>query len=371
VSNNGLYDVWTVWNPNESGGLQGHIQLKESDATWGYRAVDGSRVNVVDGRLDLELEPLETQVFLTPRNQLGNAALEWLELQQRWWRSIVEISDTNYQDPGKLELNVVDLQSNWAFLPLTGNERVEAMVQPAFNDSRWDRLPMEIWNFKPGYESITHALMRKEFTVPAGWTEGDIELWFYAWFQSTFVGEARVWLDGQLIRNWSANGIDAVNPDGVLKAGTTHTLAVEIKSKGQLAGTRGSVWIRYNPNPLHRIDLSGDWLSSQDMMSTGASVSLPGPYSAMSLKRNIEIPSAYAGKRVLLNMQRTGSIIGVMINGHWLRRFHHQIGDEMELDITPWVRFGERNSIEIISPNGVSRGKINSVELRIENSPKG
>jgi hypothetical protein len=371
VSNNGLYDVWTVWNENDAVSVQGNILLKDSGATSAYRAVDSSRVEVVDSRIKLNLTPLETQVFLTPRNQLKQAASKWLELQQKWWRSPVEISDTNYQDTGKLELNVVDLQPDWSFQPLTGGEKIEVMVQPDYNDSEWDRLPMAVWNFKPGYKSITHALMRKTFTVPADWSDGEIELWHYSWFQSAFVGKARIWLDGQLLQDWNNNGIDGANPDGVLQPGTTHTVAVEIQSEGQIAGNRGAVWIGYNPNPLDRIDLSGEWVSSQDMMSTGETVSLPGSYSAMSLKRDIKIPAAFQGKRVLFDMKRTGSLLGLMINGNWLRRFHHSIGDEIELDITPWVRFGESNHIEVIAPKGASQGEVKSVQLRIENPAQG
>ena len=36
------------------------------------------------------------------------------------------------------------------------------------------------------------------------------------------------------------------------------------------------------------------------------------------------------------------------VNGRWVRRHHHNIGSITHLNITPWVRFGEANTIEIV-----------------------
>ncbi|MGE9291011.1 MAG: hypothetical protein ACQKBT_08480, partial [Puniceicoccales bacterium] len=90
----------------------------------------------------------------------------------------------------------------------------------------------------------------------------------------------------------------------------------------------------------------------------------------MSLWREVEVPAMFEGKRVLFQMERSGTLVGLMINGQWLRRFHHQIGDEIELDITPWIRFGEINRIEVISMSGPTRGQVDLVQLRIEEPPR-
>ncbi|WP_269522728.1 beta-galactosidase [Coraliomargarita parva] len=365
-TNNGLYDVWTVWNPSDSDTIEGSLRIKSVGADSAYRVVDGQQVALVDGRIELELAPYETQVFLTPRHQLPTAALKWFELQRSWWRSTVEISDTNYQDLGQLKFNIVDLQDDWAFLPLDEGVSVEPMVQPGFDDASWTRKKFDVWSLQPGYESVKHALLRKTFTVPEDWVNGEIELWAHAWYQSTFVGDARLWLDGKLFQDWTSNGIAAANPFGSLKPGSRHTLAVEIKSDSKVAGIRGSVWIRYNPAPLDTIDLSGEWELSPDTMALDKMIKLPGKYAGMSLWREVEVPLAFDGKRVLFSMQRTGSLMGIMINGQWLRRFHHQIGYEIELDITPWIRFGESNRIEAVSMNGPTHGEVKSVQLRIE-----
>ena len=90
---------------------------------------------------------------------------------------------------------------------------------------------------------------------------------------------------------------------------------------------------------------------------------LPGSYKAFGLRRELVIPANLAGKNVLLNVETTGGLTGALVNGTWVRRFHHHIGTRFDLNITPWVKFGQKNEIELVGMGGISAGNVQSVNL--------
>ena len=52
---------------------------------------------------------------------------------------------------------------------------------------------------------------------------------------------------------------------------------------------------------------------------------------------------------VMVDVVAANGILGVLVNGHWVRRFHHLIGEHFQLNVTPWIRFGEENEIELVN----------------------
>ena len=45
---------------------------------------------------------------------------------------------------------------------------------------------------------------------------------------------------------------------------------------------------------------------------------------------------------------RKDRLVGVIVNGRYIRRHHHRFGDRTWLDITPFLRFGEANELILI-----------------------
>jgi hypothetical protein len=321
---------------------------------------DGQRVPVADQRIAVELEPLETRVYLTPRNAIGEAPLAWFDLQRNWWRAAAKPPEKHLAKlPPRFSL---DLSNDWAFKPLADGESGESQVGPDVNDSGWEKIPLGIWSL-PDKRDIRHAILRKTFQVPADWKDGAPSLWLKSWFSTTFVERGRIWLDGVLISDWSSEGVVDVNPNNTLVPGSSHTLAVEIESRGSLAGTRGNAWLWFWPKPTSSIDLAGMWVPSADVLHDKAPIKLPGNYSARTLRRDVEVPASEKGKNVVLRADVTGALTGVLVNGHWVRRFHHLIGTRFDLNVTPWIRFGKTNTIELVSPNDSTQGRVKTVRL--------
>jgi hypothetical protein len=360
-SNNGLYDVWTVWNQNAKDSIEGSIQI--TGATQPATALDiesGAHVTIGAEGIPVTLAPLETRVFLTPRNQISEAPARWFALQRDWWRT--PAASTFPTDIKPEHRFSVDLSSEWSFRPLAADESVDPLVTTNVDDSTWQKLDLGTWGM-PGQPTAKRALLRKTFTVPATWTQGAPSLWLQSWNGNTFVDQGRIWLDGKPLGTLSPKGITDLNPDGVLKPGTTHTLAVEIQGSGRLVGSTGGAWLWLWPEPAARIDLAGQWSPTQDALTYTAPVNLPGNYNAMGLRRSIDVPADYSNRTVVLRAETTGQLVGVMVNGNWVRRFHHLIGDRYDLNITPWIKFGQSNVIELMSIKGPSSGRVKSVSL--------
>ncbi|WP_269522738.1 hypothetical protein [Coraliomargarita parva] len=367
VSNNGLYDVWSVWNQQQEGNAEGHIVLPDGNkSTWAYDVVTGKRLSISDGGLDVALSPLQTRVFLTPRAEISVAPASWFELQRNWWKATVEPEPVVYDEP--LHPNSVDLGKGWKIHPISSGEVEPSMLSKDYDDSTWGQLEiLGVWSTIPAYEEVSHAVLRKRFTVPANWVDGFVEMGLHSWWQSTFVTKGRIWLDGQLVQDWSGDGIVNANPSGCLTPGSEHVLAVEIQSDSVLAGSRGTAWLWHQRAPAASIDLSGLWEPSMDTLHYEDPIQLPGKYHAMNLRREVVIPEKHEGQRVRVAVHDVGGIDGVLMNGRWVMRFHHQIEDRFELDVTPWVKFGEPNVIELSTRQGPVHGEVQSVSLKFYN----
>jgi hypothetical protein len=108
------------------------------------------------------------------------------------------------------------------------------------DDSRWEKADLGNW-LVPEERDTPRALFRKSCTVPAGWKHGEIKLYIKSWVHEAVWGRLRAWLDGQLIAD--GNSVTACDLTAQLKPGSTHLLAVEIKSEGQVAGCIGNAWL--------------------------------------------------------------------------------------------------------------------------------
>ena len=97
VSNNGLYDVWTMWNQQKSA-RKTDLVIDEGQP---HRHRDGrehrrkatrrrGQTTPAPKVADLAFEPLQTRVLLTPTSHLAGAPAEWFWLQRGWWRGTAD-----------------------------------------------------------------------------------------------------------------------------------------------------------------------------------------------------------------------------------------------------------------------------------------
>ncbi|MCM8542689.1 MAG: beta-galactosidase trimerization domain-containing protein [Lentisphaeraceae bacterium] len=346
VSNNGLYDIWVAWNRDTTKPFKGEFSLPQSvKSTWAWNVYSQSQVQVIDNKIAIDLKPHKYRVFMTPRKQITSATDDWFQLQRDWWRGTAEVSTKKLpSNPSRFTMN---LRDDWAFKPLTDDKTAESLIGADIDDSKWDKIKFSAWSVD--YPQVKHALLRKTFTIPEDWVEGNPTLWVKGWNHWDYSGKGRVWLDGKLISDWGRNnGVTDYNPSETFKRGTTHVLVVEIKGEGGLIGPRGNVYIYNWPKPDTIIDLAGDWKLSEDVLRYDKSVKIPGKCKALSLKRKVVVPEAYSKKNIMIDVKASGPVVGIITNGHYIRRLHHIIDDHFQFNITPYINFGASNEIEVI-----------------------
>ena len=357
ISNSGLYDVWTVWNDSTTDSVSASLNLRgRLHPGWRIDLKDGKRSPVSGHRIEFKLAPCQTVIYLTPRNAMAAVPAEWFNLQRNWWQGTADTGKPFPSEPAKL---AVDLTNDWAFQPLDPKADVTPMVGAEFDDSHWKRMNLGIFSL-PNYPDAKRGLFRKQFTVPGRWNAGRVLLSIQCWNGITFVDTARVFLDGKLIPN-SSDGLTDNDLDGALKAGTTHVLAVDVSGgKSELVGARGPAWISYHPEPASRLDLSGAWDISTDYLHY-APGHLPGVFKGTAARRTVRIDAPKTPQNVVVHALGDGRFLrGLIINGRFVTAFHHWLSPDENLNITPWVKFGEDNELILL---GGGNGTVKEVSL--------
>ena len=365
VSNNGLFDTWTLWNEKGDKALETSLVFRDGLKPAFCREVgleaDAALTAGADGApavRGIRLEPLETKIFVTPRNRLADAPAEWLALQRNWWRGAKEVDHAKApvtagqpatEESG--EQATLDLTDGWRYTLLdeAAADDPAPLAAAGLDDAAWPLRRLDCWAVPEELPSH-RILFRKAFTVPKAWRTGDAELWLKSWFSWTASGRARYWLDGTEVTQ--GDGRDGLTVASGLEAGSAHTLAVEIRGEGQVCGVRGNTWLAYTKRPERVLDLAGAWVPSPDYLTAAPAVKLPGACSAKLLSRQVALPVDLSGKQVYLRLKTSHGITGCLVNGRYVRRHHHALGDTTFLNVTPWLRPGVSNDIEIVAGGG-------------------
>lgn len=352
VSNNGLYDYWVIWNESNSKALT-KLDIFDHNPGDIFDVLTGKTLPLTPkehgARLaNLTFEPNELRMYRTQRQTQANAPAQWLGLQRTWWKKPFGNTGKAYETP--TYPNTMYLTEGW--LPAQGDKVWPTKMQAAPT---------------PQSQAQNIQTYTRTFTVPQAWNNGRILFWMNSWIGQTFLDRGRLTLNGQQLQDWSPNGIDGMDMADKLKPGTTHTLAIELKSAKPMTGMRGEAWLHYLPKPDATIDLAGDWLFSNDVIHFDRTAKLPGRWSGYMAKKQVTIPVNLKDKQTFLRMANNSRVVGAIINGHWLRAHHHAIGHEFDINITNWVRYGEPNEFTLVHYNDIGHCDVDKVELYFQN----
>jgi hypothetical protein len=358
VSNNGLYDVWAMWNESSKPVT---TDLVFRDGRPRERAIDANSLQPLPVTqaaggprvAGLAFGPWQTHVLRTERRELAGAPMRWLQLQRDWWRGNAPLGDAIAQAPDRL---TVDLTEDWTMKMLEPGQDAAALAQPAADDSAWPRRDVSVLTFE-GPEQPRRVLFRRKFTVPAHWNSGRVALWVRTDGGTTYVESGRVYIDGKVAYEKLGDGIPGMEFDGLLKPGTTHVVALEVVGKRSLLGVRGPAWLAWKPAASRRQDLAGPWAISTDNLHFTPPSALPGPADNMTAARRVvRIEGDAKGQprqNVVFHAAADNyAIVSVIVNGRCVPRFAHLIGTEVDLNITPFVRPGQDNELILITRPG-------------------
>ncbi len=287
----------------------------------------------------------------SPRGENDKAAWRWLRNQFGWWQGGGRKGESGKWKVESGELDVLDLSEGWTVGD--GTNRVTAAL------GAWLRGR----DFAP-----ENYVCEKTITVPANWTNGDVELWgvgqYGFMFNRGFLG---VRLNGRQIRHPAKAGITGlVLP---LKPGETATLAFEVTKddRAKVRGFGGPCYLYFRPKATREVSLAGEWDVFETMTDTETGkVTLPGKYGkALALRRTFTLPRLAPGERVRIDYTSVrDAFTGVIVNGTYIRRHHHRFGDRTWLDITPHVKRDGANEIYLVSRfPGLQSGAVEDVKL--------
>ncbi len=366
LSNNGLYDVWAFWNSNVhplNADLIFHdiaptsaIEVKTGESYPLDKNAEGLPV------MKVHLQPNESESFLTPRAHLEMASKEWFDLQREWWKGTTTPPDKKLPSVESLHKYTFSLNDGWAWKNLADQEDSAPLAAATLDDSKWAKGDFQATLVTPIPEKSPprRAIWRRHFTVPKAWDKGSVTLWITPSEGGAMINKGLVYCDGTLMQT-GENVICQTFGDR-FKPGSAHTLAVEIQSTASLFGNIGNAWLYYRPDPVDQIDLSGNWDASDDGLVFDKQLTLPGAWDAHVARAAITIASTHAKQTVLMHFEVDGRISGVIINGTLVSRTHVQNTPQFDLNLTPWIHFGQDNRFELVYP-GKGTAMIKSLSL--------
>ncbi len=371
IGNTGLHDIWILFNESDTAMATDLAFLPNVHPASLTDVVSGQQLEVVrDPRGDkvpgITLAPCQTRMMVSPRADVTASPLEWLRLQRNWWQGTVKPPAKKLPTPSDMQRFSLDLTQNWAYKNIAGqsDEQAAMLAQPGVDNKAWERRPLGLW-LAPGDKTAKRHLLRRTFTVPAHWTAGQIVLCADI-PGAQFAYDTRLFVDGAAWQGGrkSVDGpyFDALG--GILKPGTTHLLALDIQGKSTLTGSHGPIWLYYLPDAHEQQDLAGTWTAYADPLRKTSDVQIPGTFTGMFLSRDVVIDAARKGRNVVIYYEATGDRFSLLINGQLLKR-SEQIREQVTVfNVTPMVRFGEANRIELAGGSGSNPKSVHRVEIR-------
>jgi hypothetical protein len=356
ISNNGLFDVWSLWNDSTTDTIHTHLDLSlKTHPAWRIDLRTGHHEPVANDQLDVTLAPCQTDIYLTPRGAITEAVAEWFNLQRNWWQGTADTGKPFPLPSPKLSVN---LTPDWAFKAIDGTADATPLANPQLNDSDWPRMELGIFSISD-FPGAKHGIFRKTFTVPAEWNKGHVTLSMQNWNGDEFRDKGSVFLDGKPL----AGGLVDNECGSALQPGSSHLLAVEITGGStELNGATGPAWLAYHPEPAARLDLAGTWDISPDNLHYTPTQQLPGVINGSSVRRVFKIDASESSRTVVVHALGEGrSVGGMIINGRYVSPAGNFMSSDVNMNITPWVKFGQEN--ELIIFNIYNTGTIKEISL--------
>jgi hypothetical protein len=340
VSNNGLYDIWVMWN-TKGEPLTATFTFRDGFKPASCTEVNNGAVIPIDsGDQGAKLSNLafgawETRAFLSPRQNLAEAAADWFALQRGWWSGTADPGKPIPLFKSKLSL---DLTDDWAFKVLDGPgtdvpPEDLSLADPKLNDSTWPRVRIGIYNV-PDHNDAHHVLFRKTFVVPKEWNHGRVLMFTH----SDVMGGWRRYIDGKPLQ------VHLTDDDlgGILKPGSKHTMAVEMWSTDIPAGTPSPIYLSYRPDPVSRQEIK-EWAYAPDRLTYQPTAPLPFTTSAAgAVRAMVKVDSKEASRNIVIHFG--AGIDGLIVNGHWLGG-NGNIYNYVDLNLTPWIKFDQENEL--------------------------
>ncbi len=301
---------------------------------------------------NLTLAPWELRVFGVPHGTFLDAVEHWFRVKTKYFSRprLPGKPSAPFRSPPYTAL-VLDrfrfrmgdagarTDLDWTTAPATGPD--------------WTDVGYGYWE-EQGSPAKGIGLYRCRIDVPRSWQGRRIQLGFVSYDTPVFLQEAEIYVNGRRIGVYSGQGwwnFDLMDITSAVHAGPNE-LALRVEAREVRGGALGQLVCFALEKLEPAIDLREGWrlfLDNRNSQPTALPPDVPG----RDLANEVRIPGPWKGRRVILEVtadrNHERSISTVVVNAHPLNAHGngHPFRGTMQFNITPWVRFGETNRIEV------------------------
>jgi hypothetical protein len=381
VANNGTEEYLALFNPfdvpktlsvdwttiHPAGGLYDPKNGQPIEGT-----INGNTVHLEK----VTLPAMETLIVATQSVRPPQEAVQdWFDQLALWWRPSA---------PGEMltrpDLPVYDIKLSDTMVGklVTGDDYAKldlaAISNGADPGTGWGRdtgrSPEEL-RWKP--DAARHGVYRCTFTLPSSWSaKDDCTLYVRAQSYSAGPGPVDAYLNGVKILdkvNDSSGGYSDLTGGAVAKVGAQlkypgpNTLVL---MTGQL-GFSGVVLLSRKPAPSEEVEIAGNWSVQGNPDSGLTQVALPGSFKGLfAEKRDIIVPAAWKDSRVFIDISlgEKPDYDAFAVNGKMVLHPINWFPSVTYMDITPWVKFGEANTITLLTHAATQRWEAGTLPVK-------
>jgi hypothetical protein len=301
----------------------------------------------------------EIKTFAARRSTLaGSLPVWWGEKTTYWKRTPAQIAakDMILPEPNRDIGEAIIPLEKWRFQTDADNTITSqgAWTSLPFDDAAWKIKEDGPWNYFDPELSDYHGtgLYRIKFTVPRSWDGRRILLGLYDYDAPIVYDSGDFHINGTKVASYAARGwSQTLNYDVTSLAHPgENVLALKAVGGPKLGGLGGVVWIESWSPLIPSLDLNGVWQAVKGDWLTRVDAAVPGSVKAKYLVREMQIPVDWKGKGVFLEWSSRNQWVGsVVINGKPINynAFAHPYGLFARVNVTPYLKPGERNVVEI------------------------
>ena len=320
----------------------------------------------------------EVQAFYFRTHPADDAVAHWWTYQKKLWKPTDPVKvDLGPISKGRFVDKAVDLKDNWHWTQDAPSG--DAWSKPGFDDSKWPVWVLDVFN-AVGADPAKPLFARKTFEVTPAWLkDGGITKLVAvgsSWNFASSDGRWQFQLNGQPVQK---EGF--FNPDvsALLHPGSNIlTLKLDPPPNGHYIGVLGALYLTHARLPVKTVSLAGTWNGNpaglgDAKQSAGQSFQLPGKVTCFAPTRSFDVPADWKEKYIVTYYAKgpRESTIGAIVNETGvIRRYDHLYGNEVEVDITPFLRFGAKNTLSMLSTGGQALPAthdwdLSAIELRL------
>ncbi|MHB9023027.1 MAG: hypothetical protein ACYC7E_02470 [Armatimonadota bacterium] len=367
---------WTTVHP--AGGLYDPKNGQPIEGT-----INGNTVH-----LDKVILPaMETLIVATqPARPPQEAVKDWFDHLALWWRS-----SAPGQPLTRPALPVYDIKLNDSLLGKMVNGDEYAKMNLIALSNGVD--PGEGWSRATGRSPETlrwksdptrRGLFRCSFTLPASWSaKDDCTLSVRAFsYMPGAAGPVDAYLNGVKVLDKVHSGASGYDK---LAGGASGQVSAQLQFPGANTlvivtgqfGFAGDVILSRKPAPSEQLEITGHWAVQQDTDTGITQTTLPGSFKGLfAEKRDITIPAAWKDSRVFIDISlgEKADYNAFAINGKMVLHPVNWFPAVTYMDITPWVKFGEANTLSLITlsaTRGWAAGTLPIKRIVLQRVPMG